>query len=63
MAKLQSYIKDSINELRHKVTWPSYNELQNSSILVLVASVIFASVIGLIDIGFREIMEFIYSAS
>ena len=63
MAKLQSYIQDSINELRHKVTWPSYNELQNSSILVLVASVIFASVIGLIDIGFREIMEFIYNAS
>jgi preprotein translocase subunit SecE len=63
MAKLQSYIKDSINELRHKVTWPPYNELQNSSILVLVASLIFASVIGVIDIGFREIMEFIYNAS
>ncbi|MFA0962568.1 preprotein translocase subunit SecE [Roseivirga sp. BDSF3-8] len=63
MAKLQSYIKDSINELRHKVTWPSYNELQNSSILVLVASLIFALVIGLIDVGFEKIMTFIYNAS
>jgi preprotein translocase subunit SecE len=42
------------------VTWPKFNELQSSAILVLVASLIFAIVIGLIDISFKEIVQWYY---
>lgn len=35
-----------------RVTWPTWKELQNSSILVVVASVIFALLIGLMDFVF-----------
>ncbi len=45
-----------------KVTWPKYADLQNSSILVLVASLIFAMVIGVIDLVFEESMKWFYSA-
>lgn len=61
MAKIKSYITESVDEMRHKVTWPKYNELQNSSILVLVASLIFALMIGLFDLVFENALEWFYS--
>lgn len=60
MSKLKSFILESYDEMMHKVSWPKYSELQSSSVLVLVASVIFALLIGVIDLGFDNIMEFIY---
>ncbi|EAY28130.1 preprotein translocase, SecE subunit [Microscilla marina ATCC 23134] len=53
---------DSFKELRDKVTWPKYKELQNSSTLVLIASVIFALVIFMIDKVFENAMNLYYSA-
>ena len=60
MQKLLKYIKESYHELRDKVTWPKLPELQQSSVLVLVASLIFSAVIGLIDLAFKNGMEFFY---
>lgn len=60
MSKLKSFILESYDEMVHKVSWPKYSDLQSSSVLVLVASVIFALLIGVIDLGFDNIMEFIY---
>jgi preprotein translocase subunit SecE len=42
------------------VTWPKFSFLQNSAILVLVASLIFALFIGGIDLGFENIMTWFY---
>lgn len=61
MAKIKSYIKDSYNELIHKVSWPSWNELQNSAIVVSIASLIIAIVVFLMDITFQNIMDQFYS--
>lgn len=60
--KLISFIRDSFTELREKVTWPKYSELQNSSTLVLIASLIFALFIGLIDLVFRNVMDWFYQS-
>lgn len=60
MNKVKDYIMDSIDEIRNKVTWPKFNELQSSAILVLVASLIFAIVIGAIDISFKELLTRYY---
>ncbi len=54
------YIKESYNELVNKVTWPSFAQLQNSTIVVMVASVIFAVVVLAMDLTFENVMEFIY---
>ncbi|HNY23330.1 MAG TPA: preprotein translocase subunit SecE [Bacteroidales bacterium] len=62
MSKIGVYFKDSYNELVHKVSWPSWSQLQNSAIIVMVASVIFAIVIFAMDFAFRNIMEFLYKA-
>ncbi len=60
MEKVKNYILDSVDEIRNKVTWPKFNELQSSAILVLVASFIFAIVIGLIDLGFKNVLTWFY---
>ncbi|MGF7139629.1 preprotein translocase subunit SecE [Roseimarinus sediminis] len=59
--KIGTYVKESFNELVHKVTWPTWKELQNSAIIVMVASVIIALVIFLMDLVFENLMDFIYS--
>jgi len=61
MSKLVQYIKESYDEMVHKVTWSKYSDLQNSSILVLVASLIVALFIGLIDLGFENLLKWYYN--
>ena len=61
MKKVISYIKDSYNELVHKVSWPTKAELSNSAVVVMFASLIIAVLIGAIDFGFEAVMKFIYS--
>ncbi len=55
------YIKNSYNELVNKVTWPTFAQLQNSTIVVMVASVIFALIVLAMDITFEGIMKGIYN--
>jgi len=55
-----AYFKESYNELMHKVTWPTWNELQSSATLVLVTSVLLALVIWAMDFFFDKIMGFVY---
>ncbi|MCZ6520480.1 MAG: preprotein translocase subunit SecE [Bacteroidetes bacterium] len=62
MSKILSFFKESKDEMVNKVTWPKYADLQNSSVLVLVASLIFAIIIGVMDFGFDETMNWFYSA-
>jgi preprotein translocase subunit SecE len=59
--KLQAYIEDSYDELIHKVSWPSWSELQNSAIVVSIASLIIAFVVYLMDISFQTLLEQFYT--
>ena len=59
--KLVNYIKDVYNELTEKVSWPSWSELQSSAIVVMVASAIIATAISLMDLGFKNLMDTVYS--
>lgn len=49
MSKLVNYAKESYDELVHKVSWPSFKELQNSAVVVAVAAIILAVVIFIMD--------------
>jgi preprotein translocase subunit SecE len=62
MNKITAFIRESTDELRFKVSWPKYKDLQNSSVLVLVASLILALFIGVIDFSFENLMEWFYAA-
>ncbi len=60
MAKIGTYIQESVDELFNKVSWPTWNELQNSAVVVMVASVIFAVIIFIMDRSFDKLMAFVY---
>jgi len=62
MAKFSivSYLKEVNNEWMHKVSWPTWSELQNSAIVVSVASLLIAIVVYLMDVSFSTILERFY---
>ena len=60
MKKVVTYIKESYDELVHKVSWPTYSELTNSAVVVLYASLLIALVVWGMDACFQNLMEFIY---
>ena len=55
------YIRESYDELMNKVSWPSWSELQSSSIVVAIATAIIAFIIYLMDSAFSNVMELFYS--
>ena len=61
MSKFINYLKESYTELTKKVTWPTWQKLQDSALLVLVATIILAVVLFLVDFAFQHLMEFIYA--
>jgi len=59
--KVKTYIKESYDELVHKVSWPTWADLQNSAIVVLVACVLIAIVVLVMDFSFKNVMQVIYN--
>ena len=60
MRRFINYVKGAYAELLHKVSWPSFKELQSSTILVMVASVVFAVVVLVMDLAFENLMKTVY---
>lgn len=58
--KLVENIKESYTELVQKVSWPTRKELSQSAVVVLVASIILALIVWLMDLCFENIMTFVY---
>ena len=54
------YIKDSYKELVEKVAWPSFSSLQSSALLVMIASLIFALIVLVMDSSFNGVMGKVY---
>ena len=61
MRRFINYLKESYFEMTKKVSWPTWDKLQSSAILVMVASVIFAVVIFIMDYAFQNLMSAIYT--
>ncbi|MCL1937764.1 MAG: preprotein translocase subunit SecE [Candidatus Azobacteroides sp.] len=60
MNKIINSIKESYNELVYKVSWPTTQELSNSAIVVVIASLIMAVVLFVIDFSFENAVKFFY---
>lgn len=52
MAGFKTFIEESYNELTHKVTWPTWAELQESTVLVFVTMLLLTLIIFLMDLIF-----------
>lgn len=61
MDKIRNYIKLYSDELLYKVQWPTFEEIQGSTIAVLVAALLVAIVVALYDLVFNTGLRFIYN--
>ena len=61
MNKITTYFQESYKELVEKVTWPSWAQLQQSTVIVLVATLVITFVVWLMDIVSQSILHFTYS--
>ena len=52
VANIIDYLQDTYHELAYKVSWPTWKELQNNTIMVVVGSVIFSLLIFVMDFIF-----------
>jgi preprotein translocase subunit SecE len=62
MKKVVNYFQGIYDELVHKVTWPSMKDLQNSVIVVSIASLIIALIVFMIDIVFNAGVHALFPA-
>ena len=61
MRRFINYLKESYAEMTKKVSWPTWDKLQSSAIVVMVASVIIALMIFAMDFVIEAAMKFIYT--
>lgn len=61
MNKVTTYLKESYRELMEKVTWPTWLQLQQSTIIVLVATLLITAVVWAMDMIAQSALHFIYS--
>ena len=59
--KIGAACRDSYVELTQKVSWPTWSELTNSAVVVMVASLIIAIVVLGMDKAFETILKLVYS--
>jgi preprotein translocase subunit SecE len=61
MNKIAIYFRESYKELMEKVTWPSWAQLQQSTVIVLAATLVITVIVGVMDIASKTVLNFIYS--
>ncbi|MCH4154821.1 MAG: preprotein translocase subunit SecE [Muribaculaceae bacterium] len=59
--KLITDLQESYNELVYKVSWPTKGQLANSSVVVMIASIIIAIIILVMDQVIDFVMRNIYN--
>lgn len=62
MNKIANYFKEVYNELVNKTSWPTWSELSNSTVVVMVASLIIAVIVAVMDFAFDNLLELVYKA-
>lgn len=60
MDKIAAIFKDSYKELAEKVTWPTWDQLQQSTMIVLIATLLITAVIWVMDFTVGGILKIIY---
>lgn len=60
MSKISNYFKESYQELTEHVTWPTWLQLQQSTVIVLIATILITLMVMLMDFGSSQLLKLIY---
>jgi len=61
MNKIGTYFRESFKELTEKVSWPTWAQLQQSTMIVLVATLLITALVSLMDFASGKALSFLYS--
>jgi len=61
MEAVRLYVLESYNELLNKVTWPTWPALINTSVVVVIGSIILTLIIFVFDLISRGMTGFFYN--
>ena len=61
MNKISTYFRESYHELLEKVSWPTWSELQQSTVIVLVATLLITVIVWIMDVISSSILHLVYS--
>lgn len=59
--KISNYFKDSYTELTENVTWPTWLQLQQSTAIVLVATILITLMVFVMDFSGNQLLKLVYS--
>jgi preprotein translocase SecE subunit len=60
-SRMGRFIIEAYYELRHKVTWPTFEEARNMTIAVIVLSAVIGGILALVDFGLVRLFLLISS--
>lgn len=61
MNKVTTYFRESHKELLEKVSWPTWTQLQQSTLIVLVATLLITAIVWAMDLVAQSGLKLIYS--
>jgi len=61
MNKVTTYLRESYIELTEKVTWPTWAQLQQSTMIVLGATLLITAIVSLMDFMAGGSLKFVYN--
>ena len=61
MNKIVTYFKESYKELTEKVTWPTWTQLQQSTMIVIAATAVITFLVWGMDLITNLGLKFIYN--
>jgi preprotein translocase subunit SecE len=61
MKKITTYIRESFKELTEKVSWPTWPQLQQSTMIVLGATLVITFIVMAMDFVAGNGLKFVYS--
>jgi preprotein translocase subunit SecE len=61
MNKITTYFKESYKELTEKVSWPTWTQLQQSTMIVLVATLVITGLVWVMDFAAGGVLKLIYN--
>ncbi|HYB01809.1 MAG TPA: preprotein translocase subunit SecE [Ktedonobacteraceae bacterium] len=53
--KLVRFVREAYNELRYKVTWPTFQEARNMTFVVIALSAVIALLLWVADLGLNQL--------
>jgi preprotein translocase subunit SecE len=60
MNKISTYFRESYKELMEKVSWPTWTQLQQSTMIVLGATLVITAIIWVMDFASNGALKFVY---